>query len=69
LSLPDGNSIYFTDECTVKWREQRYYVAHSVAGVTAVLTEAQLTVTLKEERRENVHIEEVTCSAIKISVQ
>ena len=44
-------------------------MAHSVAGVTAVLTEAQLTVTLKEERRENVHIEEVTCSAIKISVQ
>lgn len=32
LSLPNGNSIHFTDECTMKWREQQYYVAHSIAG-------------------------------------
>lgn len=57
LSLPNGNSIHFTDECTMKWREQQYYVAHSIAGVTAVFTEAQLTVSLTEERRENAHIQ------------
>lgn len=56
LSLPNGNSIHFTDECTVKWREQQYYVAHSIAGVTAVFTEAQLTVSLKEERNAHIYI-------------
>lgn len=38
LSRPNGSSIHFTDECTVKWREQRYYEARSVAGMTAVFT-------------------------------
>lgn len=55
LSPPNGNSIHFTDECTVKWREEQYYVAHSIAGMTAVFTEARLTVSLGEGR--NAHIE------------
>lgn len=33
----------------MKWREQRYYAARSIAGVTPVFMEAQPTVSLKEE--------------------
>lgn len=56
LSLPNGNSIHLTDERSMKWREQLYYVAHSIAGVTAVFTEAQLTVSLQ---KEIIHVEKL----------
>lgn len=38
LSLPNGDSIQVTDECTMKWGEQQHYVAHSTAERTAVFT-------------------------------
>lgn len=60
LSLPNGSSIHFTDECTMKWREQWYNVVHSIAGVTAVFTEARRTVSRREERRQ-MHMLELLC--------
>lgn len=33
--LANGNSVHFTDECVMKWREQQHYGAWSIAGVTA----------------------------------
>lgn len=36
----------------MKWREQQYYVAYSIAGVTAVFTEAKPTFSLKEKMKQ-----------------
>lgn len=60
LSASNGDSIRFTDECTVKWREQWYYVAHGMAGVTAEGKNCQS----ERAERENAHIEVIqSCSA------
>ena len=33
LSIPNGNSIHFTDKCAMKWKKQQYYVGQSISGM------------------------------------
>lgn len=68
LSRPNSRSTHFADECTVKWREQQYYAAHSIAGW---LQHSRRRMTDSGDRREKCTYKSYLkyCSAIEISAQ